>query len=375
MTRKITRAVARIEAGMQDKLYLGNLDAVRDWGYAPEYVEAMWLALQQDKPDDYVVATGEGTPVREFVEAAFDRVGLDWERYVESTRLLPPGRGRRAHRRLLEGPASAWAGRRRRSSATWSGSWWTPTGNSLRTSAWVDCPGGPVRVGVDAAPIRPGHAAGIEAFTYGLLTGMAADDSCVLRVNVLRGTLAQWRFRCPHSRIAWTEVAQPLRSDNRHRPAAAALDAARRSATPAPFARPSTRSGNGPSPDTEGRRHAVPVPLRSDRADPSVVVLHDLRAPGGRVPCPRLRGGDPGERGPRGGDRGHLAPPVPGGPAAVSRRPPSGPLLIPTPAFQPAPERATYGPNRGCWCTRRPPRSTRTTRPCWRRWRCCRSAG
>ncbi|MFY1684084.1 GDP-mannose 4,6-dehydratase [Micromonospora sp. WMMD730] len=83
VTRKITRAVARIEAGIQDKLYLGNLDAVRDWGYAPEYVEAMWLSLQQDTPDDYVVATGEGHSVREFVEAAFDRVGLDWQRYVE----------------------------------------------------------------------------------------------------------------------------------------------------------------------------------------------------------------------------------------------------------------------------------------------------
>ncbi|MFY1627696.1 GDP-mannose 4,6-dehydratase [Micromonospora sp. WMMD735] len=83
VTRKITRAVARIEAGIQDKLYLGNLDAVRDWGYAPEYVEAMWLSLQQDTPDDYVVATGEGHSVREFVEAAFDRVGLDWRRYVE----------------------------------------------------------------------------------------------------------------------------------------------------------------------------------------------------------------------------------------------------------------------------------------------------
>ncbi|MEO3773144.1 GDP-mannose 4,6-dehydratase [Micromonospora sp. B9E7] len=82
VTRKITRAVARIEAGIQDKLYLGNLDAIRDWGYAPEYVEAMWLALQQDKPNDYVVATGEGHTVREFVAAAFDHVGLDWQKYV-----------------------------------------------------------------------------------------------------------------------------------------------------------------------------------------------------------------------------------------------------------------------------------------------------
>ncbi|MEH1101419.1 GDP-mannose 4,6-dehydratase [Micromonospora sp. CPCC 205561] len=82
VTRKITRAVARIEAGIQDKLYLGNLNAVRDWGYAPEYVEAMWLSLQQDRPDDYVVATGEGHTVREFVEAAFSHVGLDWRQFV-----------------------------------------------------------------------------------------------------------------------------------------------------------------------------------------------------------------------------------------------------------------------------------------------------
>jgi len=83
VTRKITRAVARIRAGLQDKLYLGNLDALRDWGYAPEYVEAMWLMLQQDKPDDYVVATGEAHTPREFCEIAFAHAGLDWKRYVE----------------------------------------------------------------------------------------------------------------------------------------------------------------------------------------------------------------------------------------------------------------------------------------------------
>jgi GDPmannose 4,6-dehydratase len=83
VTRKITRAVARIQAGLQDRLYLGNLDAVRDWGYAPEYVEAMWLMLQQDEPDDYVVATGEAATVREFLAAAFAAAGLDdWTRYV-----------------------------------------------------------------------------------------------------------------------------------------------------------------------------------------------------------------------------------------------------------------------------------------------------
>lgn len=82
VTRKITRAVARIKAGLQDTLYLGNLDAVRDWGYAPEYVEGMWLMLQQDVPDDYVLATGEAATVREFCEVSFAHADLDWERYV-----------------------------------------------------------------------------------------------------------------------------------------------------------------------------------------------------------------------------------------------------------------------------------------------------
>jgi GDPmannose 4,6-dehydratase len=83
VTRKITRAVARIKAGMQEKLYLGNLDAKRDWGYAPEYVEAMWTMLQQDEPDDFVIATGRSHTVREFCELAFGRVDLDYERFVE----------------------------------------------------------------------------------------------------------------------------------------------------------------------------------------------------------------------------------------------------------------------------------------------------
>lgn len=82
VTRKITRAVARIRAGLQDRLYLGNLDAVRDWGYAPEYVEAMWLMLQRDEPDDYVVATGVPATVRDFLQAAFAAGGLEWERHV-----------------------------------------------------------------------------------------------------------------------------------------------------------------------------------------------------------------------------------------------------------------------------------------------------
>jgi GDPmannose 4,6-dehydratase len=83
VTRKITRAVARIKAGMQDKLYLGNLDALRDWGYAPEYVEAMWMMLQHDEPDDFVIATGESHTPREFCELAFSHAGLDWEKHVE----------------------------------------------------------------------------------------------------------------------------------------------------------------------------------------------------------------------------------------------------------------------------------------------------
>jgi GDPmannose 4,6-dehydratase len=82
VSRKITRGVARILAGKQDKIYLGNLDAKRDWGYAPEYVEAMWRMLQQEKPDDYVIATGEAHSVREFVEEAFKLVNLDWQKYI-----------------------------------------------------------------------------------------------------------------------------------------------------------------------------------------------------------------------------------------------------------------------------------------------------
>ncbi len=82
VTRKISRAVGRIKLGLQERLVLGNLDAQRDWGYAAEYVDAMWLMLQQDQPDDYVIATGEMHSVREFCEAAFDLVGLDYHDYV-----------------------------------------------------------------------------------------------------------------------------------------------------------------------------------------------------------------------------------------------------------------------------------------------------
>lgn len=91
VTRKITRAASRIKMGLQKKLYLGNLDAKRDWGYAGDFVEAMWLMLQQDKPDDYVVATGEAYSVREFLEETFSFLKLDWRKYVEiDTRYFRP---------------------------------------------------------------------------------------------------------------------------------------------------------------------------------------------------------------------------------------------------------------------------------------------
>ncbi|MBW2174226.1 MAG: GDP-mannose 4,6-dehydratase, partial [Deltaproteobacteria bacterium] len=84
VTRKITRAATRIKLGLQDKLYLGNLEAKRDWGFAGDYVEAMWLILQQKEPDDYVIATGKNYSVREFLSTVFSRLDLDWEKYVET---------------------------------------------------------------------------------------------------------------------------------------------------------------------------------------------------------------------------------------------------------------------------------------------------
>jgi GDPmannose 4,6-dehydratase len=83
VTRKITKAAARIKLGLQQKLYLGNLDAQRDWGFAGDYVEAMWMMLQQDRPDDYVIATGETHSVREFLDETFGYLGMDWTKYVE----------------------------------------------------------------------------------------------------------------------------------------------------------------------------------------------------------------------------------------------------------------------------------------------------
>ncbi len=91
VTRKITLAAARIKLGLQSKLMLGSIDSARDWGYAKEYAEAMWLILQHDRPDDYLLATGTSYTVREFTQAAFEHVGLDWEHYVElDSRFIRP---------------------------------------------------------------------------------------------------------------------------------------------------------------------------------------------------------------------------------------------------------------------------------------------
>lgn len=102
VTRKITRAAARIKAALEDKLYLGNVDAKRDWGYAKEYVEAMWLMLQQEEPDDYVIATGQTHSVRDFLDEAFSYVDLDWRKHVE----IDPKYYRPAEVDLLVGDAS-----------------------------------------------------------------------------------------------------------------------------------------------------------------------------------------------------------------------------------------------------------------------------
>lgn len=102
VSRKITRALARIRAGLQDKLYLGNLEAKRDWGYAPEYVEAMWRMMQLDKPDDFVLATGEAHSVREFLECASDYAKVDWKKYVE----IDPRYFRPTEVDILQGDAS-----------------------------------------------------------------------------------------------------------------------------------------------------------------------------------------------------------------------------------------------------------------------------
>jgi GDPmannose 4,6-dehydratase len=102
VTRKITRAAARIKLDLQDKLYLGNLEARRDWGYAKEYVESMWLMLQHEEPDDFVVATGETHSIRDFLDFTFGRLDLDWQDYVE----IDPQYFRPAEVQLMQGDST-----------------------------------------------------------------------------------------------------------------------------------------------------------------------------------------------------------------------------------------------------------------------------
>ena len=111
VTRKVSHAAAAIKLGLQSELALGNLDAERDWGYAKDYVEAMWLMLQQDEPEDYVIATGETHSVRELVDVAFAHVGLDPGRLREARPQVPaPGRGRATGGELGQSPEAAWLG-------------------------------------------------------------------------------------------------------------------------------------------------------------------------------------------------------------------------------------------------------------------------
>ncbi|MET8258870.1 glycosyltransferase [Micromonospora sp. NPDC005205] len=203
-----------------------------------------------------------------------------------------------------------------------------------------------MRVAVDAAPIRPGHAAGLEAFTYGLLTGMAADDSCELRVNVLRGTLPQWRQQVPDARIGWTEVAQPLRSDNptgqllrRWTPRVMRNSRTVRTAVNAVRQRSVVRHAD--TDVTLSPFHSAPI-----GSGTSVVVLHDTRHLGGEFHAPGFAAVV----------RENVARaaaivvtwPHPYRetlrlfPEAAERT-----VLIPTPAFQPAPERAHARPEPG----------------------------
>ena len=107
VTRKVTHGAAAIRLGLSDELRLGNLDAQRDWGYAKDYVEAMWLMLQQDQPEDYVIATGQGHSVRRLVDIAFDHVGLDPAEHVQIDESLAPGRGGAPGRRRVASAAEA----------------------------------------------------------------------------------------------------------------------------------------------------------------------------------------------------------------------------------------------------------------------------
>ncbi len=127
VTRKITRAVAAIKAGTQDHVYLGNLDSIRDWGYAAEYVEGMWRMLQADDPDDFVLATGGNFTVRDFLETAFSHAGLDWSDTCGSTRATSAPPRSTPWWATPRRPTRSWAGRPRSTPRCSPGSWWTPT--------------------------------------------------------------------------------------------------------------------------------------------------------------------------------------------------------------------------------------------------------
>ncbi len=128
VTRKITRAVAHIVAGQQDTLYLGNLDAKRDWGYAPDYVAAMWKMLQHDEPGDFVIGTGEAHSVREFLDEAFGYVNLDWNDYVRiDPRYFRPTEVDFLQSDPTQARESVRLGAARSTLRTWSALWWTPT--------------------------------------------------------------------------------------------------------------------------------------------------------------------------------------------------------------------------------------------------------
>ena len=188
VTRKITMAVARIAAGLQDELWMGNLDAARDWGYAKEYVEAMWLMLQADEPDDFVVATGHplhgaGLPA----DLAFEHAGLDWEKHVRfDERYLRP-----TEVDDLIGDASkaarGSAGSRRPSRPTWHGSWSTPTG---RCSAREDG-AHHGRVGQDGAYLAR-LLLGQGYRVMGTITGHPGDQTDSWRPTWLEWMSASW---------------------------------------------------------------------------------------------------------------------------------------------------------------------------------------
>jgi len=159
VTRKITRGIAQILKGEQGKIFLGNLESRRDWGYAPEYVEAMWLMLQQPRPDDYLIATGEMHSVREFAEAAFSLVGLDWKRHVD----IDPRYFRPAEVDELRGDATKAAQRL---------GWRPRTGFEELVRIMLDAD--LLERGIDSATVMAGEAQAVKGGTDGRRALLAA---------------------------------------------------------------------------------------------------------------------------------------------------------------------------------------------------------